>query len=82
MIAWPFFAIVLGAFDVVACAVEIKDVRQKLIKELAVFLILLLLGTTAGIMKIFDLKIPNPTDLLKWASSPAAELMKSILEAD
>lgn len=78
-----FSAIVLGAFDVVVCAVEIpKMLRQKLIKELAVFLILLLLGTTAGIMKIFDLKIPNPTDLLKWASSPAAELMKSILEAD
>ena len=78
-----FSLVALGVFDIIVCAVEIpKMLKQKLIKELAVFLILLLLGTTAGIMKIFDLKIPNPTDLLKWASSPAAELMKSILEAD
>jgi hypothetical protein len=78
-----FSLIALCVFDIIVCAVEIpKMLKQKLIKELTAFSILLLLGTTAGIMKIFDMRLPNPTDLLAWAVSPAKDLMKSLLKAD
>jgi hypothetical protein len=70
----------LGLFDTVVCIVEIpKMIRQKLFRELGTFLVLLLFGTTIGIMKCFDLEVPNPTDLLAWIFSPVKDLMKTLM---
>lgn len=71
----------LVTFDTVICIIEIpKMLQQKLIKELITFSVLLLIGTTIGVMKIFDLKVPNPSDFLAWVYSPVADLMKSLLK--
>jgi hypothetical protein len=75
--------IALAVFDIIVCAVEIPKMRkQKMGRELAVFFILLLLGTTAAVMSIFDMKVPNPSDLLAWFFSPIADFMKLLLKAD
>lgn len=72
--------VALAVFDTVVCIIEIpKMARKKLIKELVTFSVLLLFGTIIGIMKCFDMKIPNPTEFLAWVYSPVADLMKSLM---
>lgn len=79
MVAVSLLALVV--FDTVVCIVEIpKMVRGKLIKELITFSVLLLLGTAFGVMKAFDMKVPNPSDWLAWVYSPVSDLMKSLLK--
>lgn len=74
---------VLVLFDIIVCAVEIpKMLKQKLFKELGVFSVLLLLGTTVSVMKIFNAKIPNPSEFYTWVFSPLSDLMKSVLKAN
>ncbi len=68
-------------FDVIVCIIEIpKMIKQKLIKELVTFSVLLLLGTVLAALKAFDKKVPNPSDFLAWVYSPVADLMKSLME--
>ncbi len=68
-------------FDVIVCIIEIpKMLKQKLIKELVTFSVLLLLGTVLATLKAFDKKVPNPSDFLAWVYSPVADLMKSLME--
>jgi hypothetical protein len=72
--------VALLAFDVVVCIVEIpKMLKQKLIRELAVFSVLLLYGTAVGVLKVFDIEVPNPSDLIAWVYSPVSGMMKSLL---
>jgi hypothetical protein len=73
------FALVV--FDIVVCVIEIpKMLKQKLIKELITFAIMLLLGTVIGVMKSLDVKVPNPSDFLTWVYSPVSDLMKSLIK--
>ena len=68
-------------FDAAVCIVEIpKMVQQKLFRELVTFSVLLLLGTAIGVMRCFDLKVPNPSDLMTWVYSPVAGLMKELMK--
>jgi hypothetical protein len=71
--------IALVIFDVIVCVIEIpKMLKQKLIKELVTFSVLLLLGTAVGVMKSLDIKVPNPSDFLAWVYSPVSDIMKSL----
>jgi glucan phosphoethanolaminetransferase (alkaline phosphatase superfamily) len=79
MAAASMIALVL--FDIIVCSIEIpKMLKQKLIKELITFSILLLLGTVIGMMKSLDMKVPNPSDFLAWVYSPVSDLMKSLAQ--
>jgi hypothetical protein len=79
MAAAAFIALLL--FDVVVCIVEIpKMLKQKLIRELAAFSVLLLFGTAVGVLKVFDVKVPNPSDLIAWVYSPVSDIMKSLFK--
>lgn len=44
--------------------------KEKLIKELVIFSIILLCGLVAGIMKSVNLPVLNPSDLIKTVFSP------------
>ena len=69
------------AFDIIVCIIEIpKMLSQKLIKELITFSVLLLLGTVIAVLKVFDIKIPNPSDFIDWVYSPVSDLMKSLFK--
>jgi hypothetical protein len=79
MIAVAIIALIL--FDIVVCAIEIpKMLKQKLVKELIAFVILLLLGTAIGVMKGLGVKVPNPSDFLAWVYSPVSDLMKLLVK--
>ena len=69
----------LLAFDTIVCIVEIPKMRrQKLFRELAVFSVLLILGTVTSLLTLMHIKVPNPSDFLKWVYSPVSDMMKSL----
>jgi len=68
-------------FSTVLCIIEIpKMVKEKLVKELWTFSILLGLGTVLVILKSLGYMIPNPSDLVAWVYSPIEGVMKSMLK--
>lgn len=73
--------VALALFDVVVCVVEIpKMLKQKQIRELVTFSVLLLFGTAIAVMKGLNMKIPNPSDFMAWVYSPVSDLMKSLVK--
>jgi hypothetical protein len=76
------YILAVAAFDTVLSITEIpKMLNDKMYRELAVFSILLLLGTALAVMKIVDINIPNPTDLIIWFFSPVSSLMKGLMQS-
>jgi hypothetical protein len=47
-------------------------VKKKQFRELTVYSVFLLLGSSVMILRSFDVKIPNPNDLIIWIYSPTA----------
>jgi len=69
-----------AAFDIILCIVEIPKMRkEKLIRELWTFSILLTFGTVLAVMKSLDMYIANPSDWIAWVYSPISGFMKSLL---
>lgn len=69
------------AFDTILCIFEIpKMLKQKQIKELITFAVLLLLGTAIIMLKSFDIPVPNPLDWIAWVYQPFKGIMQSLLE--
>lgn len=69
-------AVVL-AFDAVLSLLEVPQMIQgKQFRELFVYSVFLLLGTTIFVLRGFDVKIPNPSDLIIWIYSPVSGLSK------
>ncbi len=67
------------AFGTVLCIIEIpKMLKDKLYKELCVFVVLLGLGTVIAILRSFNVEIPNPSDLIMWMYSPFADMIKEL----
>lgn len=65
------------AFGIVLCVAEIpKMLKQKLYRELLVFLILLASGMILAVLKSLAVEIPNPSDFIAWIYSPFSEVMK------
>ncbi|UNC91988.1 hypothetical protein [Candidatus Contubernalis alkaliaceticus] len=70
--------LVLGA---VLFRVEVPRMKkEKLHRELWAFSILLGVGIALVAMKSLDVEVPNPSDFIAWLYSPAADIMKSLLE--
>lgn len=68
-------------FSTVLCIIEIpKMLKQKLIRELWTFSLLLGLGTVLAILKSLDVDIPNPSDFIAWVYSPFTEVIKGLLK--
>jgi len=53
-------------------------IKSKMVKELAVFSILLAIGTAMAFMRILNIDIPKPADFVMWIYSPLSEFMKSL----
>lgn len=71
------FIFLLLAFSIVVCIKYIPQMlSNKYYKDLTTFSILLVLGTTMAIFRIFDVSIPNPSDWLKWVYSPVADFFR------
>jgi hypothetical protein len=67
------------AFATVLSIIEIPKMRkEKLNKELWTYSILLGIGVVLAIMKILNVKIPNPSDLMAWVYSPVKGIMQSL----
>lgn len=70
----------IAAFDIILCIVEIPKMRkEKLIRELWAFSVLLAFGTVLAVMKSLDIYIYNPSDFIAWVYSPLSGFMKSLL---
>lgn len=69
---------IAGILAIVAIIIAI-DVpplwRNKLIKELWVFSVLLLLATVVGLAQALHYKIPNPLDLMIIVYKPVADMV-------
>lgn len=69
----------LALFDIVICVIEIpKMLKQALTRELITFSTLLLFGTVIAVMKILEMGVPNPSELILRAYSPISGWMKSL----
>ncbi|AEI43799.1 hypothetical protein [Paenibacillus mucilaginosus] len=53
--------------------------RSRRYRELAVFLILLTLGTGAGLAEAADVPLPNPLDWMNYLFGPAGERLDKVL---
>lgn len=51
--------------------------KNKLMKELVVFTILLIIGITLSILLAFGVKLPNPVDLLIFLLKPLTNFIES-----
>jgi len=68
------------AFDGALSFVEVpKMIRGKQFKELFLYSVLLLTGSAVMILRNFNIKMPNPTDLILWIYAPLSGLMKQLL---
>lgn len=68
--------VLLILFCVMICIIEIpKMLKDRLYRELFVFLLLLVCGFITGILKSFNLAVPNPADWVAAIYSPFADLM-------
>jgi hypothetical protein len=66
-------------FAIVLCIVEVPKMRrEKQIKELWMFSIILGLGVLIAIMKSLDMKISNPSDWVAWIYSPLKGLLENL----
>ncbi|MGE5677452.1 MAG: hypothetical protein ACM3ZR_05275 [Pseudomonadota bacterium] len=54
--------------------------KEKNIKELWVFSLLLILGVSLAVLRSFKVSISNPSDWLAWIFSPLAGLLRKLLE--
>jgi hypothetical protein len=65
---------------VVIAAIDIPPLRRKKwTKELVVFAVLLLFGTSLCIAEALDAKIPNPVDWIAYVYRPMTELVSAWL---
>jgi len=66
-------------FSIVLCTIEVPEMRkEKQIKELWMFSIILGIGILITIMKSLDMKIPNPSDWVAWIYSPLKGLLENL----
>lgn len=66
-------------FAIVLCIFEVPKMRkEKQIKELWMFSIILGIGVLITIMKSMDMKIPNPSDWVAWIYSPLKGLFENL----
>lgn len=69
------------AFASFAMFIVVPNLLQtKSFKELWVFSLLLALGVILSILKLLEVNIGNPSDLLAWIYSPLGGMMKSLLK--
>ncbi|MBD2867350.1 hypothetical protein [Paenibacillus arenilitoris] len=54
--------------------------RNAMMKELGIFLIVLLIGTAVGIMEAVKLPIPNPLTLITAIHKPISDMMNAFLK--
>lgn len=67
----------VALFDFIVCYLEIPKMRkQRQIRDIVTFSVLLLFGTVITVMKTLDMKVPDPSTFLRWLYSPLQELMK------
>ena len=73
--------ILVIAFAVILCVVEIPKMREKKeYKELVAFSIILFCGTLLTVLKSLNVEIPNPADFIAAVYSPVVNLIKGALE--
>jgi hypothetical protein len=53
--------------------------KQKLVKELWIFAILLLTGAGLSFALVMHVNIPNPLDFLTWIYKPISDVFKKFL---
>lgn len=70
----------LALVFVVILTLEVPSlVRQKMWKELAVFLGLLAVGAVYSFGQVFDWPLPNPTKAVEAIFKPVAEVVEKVL---
>lgn len=71
--------VLMVLFDTVLCVLEIPKMHQaRQFRELTMFSLLLLLGIFIGLMKVLDITLPNPSDLMTWIYSPLSTWLKAL----
>lgn len=66
-------------FAIFLCIIEVPKMRkEKQIKELWMFSIILGIGILIAIMKSLGMKVPNPSDWVAWIYSPLKGLLKNL----
>lgn len=67
--------------SIVISLLEIPSLlKQKLLKELAIFTGLLIFALTLGIMQGLNIQIPNPFDLITIIFSPMTKIIQILLK--
>lgn len=68
-------------FAAVLCVTQIpKMVREQLHRELAAFSVILFCGVLLVILKVMNVNIPNPADLIAEIYAPIVSAVKGALE--
>lgn len=69
------------AYAAFLCIKEIPDMlKKKEFKELATFSVILTIASVFGILHSFDVKVPNPNDLIAWIYRPISDALKVFME--
>lgn len=66
-------------YSIVLCIIEVPKMRkEKQVKELWMFSIILGIGVLIAIIKSLGMKVPNPSDLAAWIYSPLRGLFENL----
>jgi hypothetical protein len=76
---WPILGILLVGTLITLYEVP-SLIKKKLMKELIVFLILLMTGVIFSILLSLEIKVPNPFDLIAFIYKPISDFLEWILK--
>ncbi|MGM0875152.1 MAG: hypothetical protein ACQEWV_10160 [Bacillota bacterium] len=76
---WPILGVLLVGTLITLYEVP-SLIKKKLMKELIVFLILLITGVILSILLSLEIKIPNPYDLIAFIFNPISHFLEWILK--
>jgi len=76
---WKIMSVILLA--IVIAVFEVPNLlKNRLLKELLVFLILLVAGTGLGIARSMELELPSPLDLISFIYKPISDAIFQALQ--